>query len=424
MPEPYNYMLGGNLPDPAKAVLSGIGTGIKLYDTLAEANLNRQKLRTAILEQQQQQQMQTELGELSKNPTTDALVKMMIKYPKLSEHFKSTYGVLSGEQQRNKLNQASQVYAALEAGKNDTAMQTLEEQAAAYRNSGLDNDAKVLDDLRELIKASPETAKTSTGLFLASAMGPDKFAETFTKLGAERRAAGLAPSELKKAEADAEKAAVGAKFAESEAVANLQKAGWDIKKIQNDIEISKINARIAAGNLALSRETNALKREELGLKIQEMRDKRDEVVRDRVASAAEARGTIDNILSTAQMVMNTPKDVVGAAAGPVSAKTPTLRQATADFEELINTMKSQTFLAQVNRMKNLGTLSDAEGAKLEKGLASLELRQSPERLMSNVAEIHRLMTKARERLVIKYGVPDTPVNLRPGAGPRTVEVDY
>jgi hypothetical protein len=404
-----------NLPDPTQNVMSGVQSALGIANVQAQV---AEKQRAA----EQQAQLQVDLGRVASNPSPSALASMMVKYPQLSEQFKRTYDVLNTEQQQSRLGQATQVYAALQSGKPEVAQQLLTEQAAAMRNSGQEQEAKTAETIAELVKLHPETAKTSTGLFLAHAMGPDKFTETFTKLQTEQRAAAKAPFELTEAQAKAQKAAVDAKFAESNAAVDLQKKGWDITKIQEDIKIAKENSRIAALNAVVSREGNTLKKQELGLKLEEMKQKRDEAVRTKVADVESARGNMDNMLNTADRILKTPIGVVESAAGPISARMPTLTEDTSDFEALVDTLGSQAFLAQIPNIKGMGALSNAEGEKLQAALQNFNLKQSPKRLMENVREAQRLILKARKNVAERYGVPDK-VPDTPEAAPAAGEID-
>lgn len=391
MAQPFNYML--NVPDPTQSVMGGVQNALNISNMMSQRKT--------------QAQMDSDLGALSQNPTPSALASMMVKYPSLSENFKKTYDVLSSEQKDSRIKQASQVYAAMQAGKPEVAQQLLLEQAAAARNAGMEQDAKAAETVAELVKLNPATAETSTGLLLASAMGPDKFAETFTKLQGERREAELQPSKLTESQAKAQKAAVEAKFAESGAALDLQKKGWDITKIQEDIKIARQNAGIAAMNAQVAREGNQIKREENQLKLRDMIDKRDEAVRTKAADLESARTNMDNMLNTADRILKTPVGVVGSAAGPVSSRMPTLSQDTADFEALVETLGSQSFMAQIPNIKGMGALSNAEGEKLQAALQNFSLRQSPERLLENVKEAQRLITKARKNMTARSGLPET-----------------
>lgn len=419
MAQPSSYIM--DVRNPFEQSLAGVQQALQISGAMREREFMDQRgrllqaqeaaagaeanLKTAELERQRA--FQADVGAIAANPTPSALASLMVKYPDVAEKLKTSYNALNEEQRNAKVGQASQVYAALRAGKPDIAQNLLATQIDALRNSGMEQDAKNLQTLSDLIKVSPETATTSTGLFLASAMGADKFTENFAKLESERRAQAKEGAELTEAQAKAQKAATEAKFAESNAVMDITKKGWDITKLQEDIAIAKENARIAAAQLALTREGNALKRQELGLKVDEMKQKREETVRTKVADLEGARASIDNLLNTADRVLATPIGVVKSATGPVASRLPTVSAETANFEELLSTLGSQAFLAQVPMMKGLGALSNAEGAKLESALQSLSLRQSPDRLIANIREAQRIMLKARKTLADRYGLPDT-----------------
>jgi hypothetical protein len=409
-----------NVRSPFEQSLSGVQQALQISGSMRERDLADQRGRLiqaqeaaagaeANVKQAQlarEQAFQADVGAIASNPSPSALVSLMYKYPDQAEKLKTAYASLNTEQKDAKVAQASQVYAALRAGKTDIAQDLLANQAQALKNSGMDQDAKNLEVLSQLIKLSPETATMSTGMFLASAMGADKFTENFTKLEGERRAQMKEGAELTEVQAKAAKAAVEAKFAESNAAMDVAKKGWDITKIQEDIAINKENARIAAAQLSISRETNALKKQELGVKLDEMKRERDEKVRTKVADVESARTNIDNMLNTADRILATPIGTVKSATGPISSKLPTVSADTANFEELVETLKSQAFLSQIPNMKSMGALSNTEGDKLQAALQNLSLRQSPDRLIENIKEAQRLILKARKNVATRYGMPE------------------
>jgi len=413
MPQPFDYSL--NLPDPTERLFGAV----KLTSGLDQIKSQRTDRESQLASQQKLQQ---DLAQLSENPSPAALAQLMTRYPQMSEQFKRTYDVLDSEQQKARVNQASQVYAALESGQPDIAQNILEEQALAYRNSGMDKEAKTLEDLSKMVELSPETAATSTGLFLASAMGAEDFTETFTKLQSERRQAALAPEELTEAQAKARQAAVKANFAESKEALDLQKQGWDIFKIQEDVKIAKENSRIAAIKAQLEREKNELKKQELSQKLEEAERKRAEELRGKVADVRSASSNIDNMLNTADRIISTPAGVIDDATGPIESRLPTIDQDVSDFESLIENLDAQAFLSQIPNLKGLGALSDAEGKKVTAALQNFNLKQSPQQLISNVKEAQRLLLKARENISRRYGVPQSiPDTPNVGASPDDIE---
>lgn len=427
MPQPFDYSL--NVPNPAQNLISTVAAGQGIMQLKAA----QQQAKQAEAGFKQQQELQSDLAKLSQNTNPAAVAQMMTKYPQLSEHFKRTYDVLSSETQKSKVNQATEVYSALAAGDNDLAHQVLNQQAEAYKNSGMEKEAKTLTDLGELVKLHPETAKTSTALFLASAMGPDKFVETFGKLESERRESALEPSKLTTAQSEARSAATKADFAASDAAIDLQKKGWDIYKIQEDTKIAKENNRIAAMKAGIDRETNDLKRQELQTKLDDAKIARDQAVRDKTANVESTRGTIDNSLSTIDRVLNNPQlnDVLGSLEGGwMGAAKNVLSDEAQNVIADIETIKSQTFLTQLQKLKDasstgasgLGALSEKEGERLINGIQSLNRKQGEKQFEDNLKEVQRLLLKTRKNLVDKYGVPDT-IPDTPNAAPSAEEID-
>lgn len=398
MIQPINYST--EVQSPFQAALQGYQAGAAI-----RADVNQQQQQQAAAEQQRR--MQQDFVALGSNPTPQAIASLSVRYPQFSEQFKRSYDMLTETQRQSKLSAAIPIYAAIQSGRPDVASQQLEDQAAAYENSGMTAEANQSRAMAKLVKDHPEFANKSFGLLLSSVIGPEKFAENFGKLGGERRADELQPAAVAKAGADAQTAIVGAKFAESKAVADLQLNEAQIKKMAADTEISRMNARIAEMNAATSREANDLKRQELQLKVSEAVRERDEKLRAKVADVASARSTIDNFLNTADRVLKTDPEVIQQATGTVDSRIPTFRQATADLESLVETLSSQAFLSQIPSMKGTGSLTEREGDKLQASLANLSLRQTRPQLIANIKEAQRLMLKARQNLADRYGVPNT-----------------
>jgi len=399
MAGPNDYTI--QQPDIGGSLMSGIKAG---------AQIGAQ--RSAI---DKQQQYATDLQSYLSNPSPQSAAAMTVKYPEQREAFKQSWDILGKDQQDSQFKSGVQVYSALQNKSPDVAKDILDKQIAAMDNSG--QDSTPFKSIRDAIDRNPEGMAAQIGLTL-SALEPEKWG----KIAGEMRASAKAPAEQSLAEAKAQKAAVDAKFAESAAVQDLAKGGWEISKLQNDIGISRQNSQIAAMNAATAREGNSLKREALQLKLQEKIDARDAKVNEKVAEVQSSRATIDNMLNTADRVLNTPMSVIGSAAGPISSRAPTLSQDTADFEELVNTLSSQAFMAQIPALKGMGALSNAEGEKLQASLQNLSLRQSPERLVENVKEAQRLIMKSRATLSDKYGVPDV-VPDTPASAPSPSNID-
>lgn len=194
--DPINYVT--QVQNPFNSVANGMMQGLQVGSAL---QAQQEKQRQIEL----QQQMQKDLGQLATNPNPTAkdFAQITVKYPQLAEHFKNTWTMLNADQQQSQLSNASQVYAALTAGKPEIAQKLLDDQAAAYTNAGDDKNAQINKTLSQLIQQSPETAKTSAGLFLSSVLGPEKFATTFSTLGDQQRAQEKQPATVRQGTAEA-----------------------------------------------------------------------------------------------------------------------------------------------------------------------------------------------------------------------------
>ena len=427
MVAPIDYSL--DVQAPFQSALQGFQGASAIRGTLLQQDA--QAAQAA-----QQEAMRKDLASLSANPTPQAVAQMSLRYPQLSEQFKRSFDMLGEDQKRARLSSTIPVYAAIQSGRPDVAAGRLRETATAQENSGQKEEAARTRAMADLIEQHPEAGATTAGLLLSSVMGPDKFAETFGKLGAESRAVAEAPSDLakkreeaKKAKSDAEIAAVKAQFAGSEAIADLEKKGWDIKKIAADIDVAKQNSRIAAMNAQTSRMNSDLQRQELALKIEEATAKRDSTIREKVATAEAGANSIDNMLNTIERVKKNPalNAVLGSIEGGrfypqrLAGMLPGTASADdrADAVALIETLGSQAFVAQIPNIKGTGALSDAEGKKLQSALQNLSREQSEKQFRENLDEAARLLTKGREGLAratgVPLGKPDTPA--APGARP-------
>jgi hypothetical protein len=205
-----------NIQPPIQAFTQGLQGGVALQQVQAEQAQQQAA-------QAQKQQMQTDLAALSANPTPQAIAAASLKYPQLSEQFKRSLDMLTPAQQQAKIDAAGPVHAAVLAGEYGIAAKQLREHADAAENAGNDQEAKQTRAMADMIEKHPETAKLTTGMLLASAMGPERYTKAFGDIGSEQRAADLAPGAVRKANADA--GAAEADVTEKNLAIVAQKAG-------------------------------------------------------------------------------------------------------------------------------------------------------------------------------------------------------
>lgn len=336
------------------------------------------------------------------NPMAGDYQRALLLNPEITDQIKQGWDAINTERKETLFRGGVQVLGALKSGQSDIARNLLLERAEAERNSGDAQQAQIFDTYAKLVDVNPAALQQIIGLNLAGA-DPTKFAESMERLE-------LLPGRLREQEAKATGEEVKSKFAESDALMRLEKTGWDIKKIQNDMEVSRQNSAISALNAQIGREGNDLKRQELLLKLQERKDKLDETVRTRAAEATSALQQADTLLGSVQRALGAavtkdgkPTNVARSATGPIQSRLFTVSQDVADFEETINLLGSQITMSRIGEMK--GVLSDRDLEVLRSSLGNLSLRQSPEKLISNLQTIQRLTEKAKTTTQQKFGAP-------------------
>lgn len=416
---PQNYTLG-NVIDPGLAFSQGLQSGQQQQMLQQQQAMQLQQQQAALQAQQRREQT---LQRVLSNPRAGAqgYAELMLLMPKESEAIKRSWETLNAEQSKSRLSDLTQWTAAIEAGKPEFAVSAMLAQADALDGEAgqATPEGQALRAQAEIVKADPTTAaRVLLKPLLFAHPDGGKVLDNIAKQGTEQRAAAAAPAELRKKEADATTAESTARFADRQALADLETKGWNIKAIQNDIEVKKQANRIAAMNAATARANSDLQRQELALKLDEARSKLADKVREKVATAEAGATSIDNMLNTIERIKKNPSlnDVVGSIEGRIPV---VFSDEAADATALIETLGSQAFLAQIPNIKGMGALSNAEGEKLQAALQNLGRVQSEKQFRASLDEAGRLLKKGREALSKSTGVPlgkpDTPA--APGSRP-------
>ena len=423
---PQNYTLGSVI-DPGAAFMQGMQSGQKEVIQQQQQALAMQQQQAALQAQQRREQA---LQRVLSNPRAGAqgYAELMLLMPKESEAIKRSWETLNTQQSAARLSDLTQWTAAIEAGRPEFAVSAMLSQADAVdAEAGKPTpEGQALRAQADIVKADPTTAaRVLLKPLLFAHPDGGKVLDNIAKQGTEQRAAATFPAELRtkeagatEAEAKATTAQVTAKYADRQALADLEKKGWDIKALQNDIEVKKQANRIAAMNAQTSRMNSDLQRQELGLKLDEARGKLADKVREKVATAEAGATSIDNMLNTIERIKKNPSlnDVVGSIEGRMPV---VFSDEASDAVALIETLGSQAFLAQIPNIKGMGALSNAEGEKLQAALQNLGRVQSEKQFRASLDEAGRLLNKGRTNLSKSTGVPlgkpDTPA--APGARP-------
>lgn len=374
-------------------------------------------------QQQAAARMHADLSAVAGNPNASGAdyASLMTRYPQLSENLKRSWDVLDTQQRQSKLDQASQVYSALQSGKPQVAKDYLQGLADAAQNSGNARELAGLQAMIKQIDIDPAAAKTSMGMALVSQAGPDKFAEAFGKFGAEQRAQDLAPEELKQKRAEATIKAEEAKTAPQKFLLELEQKGWDIKKTEEDIRSSKEGTRLRAMEVALGKERNDISRQELQQKIDDAREKQAEKLREKVANAetelasvTDAKGLLGEILGNKDSLFAATG--LGAFRGAIPGTE--ARTMAGKLEQL------QNMLAATNLDKLKGPMSDKDIMFVKRIAANLDRYQDEDLFEKELTKVNDILTRTEEKVRTKYGMPKSSTsNAAPSGGPKPGAVE-
>lgn len=325
MVAPIDYSL--NVPTPDSALAQGINVGTTLAnnDALRQAQTVELQQKQFVLKQAQEQA--ADLSRLSSmpNPTAADIGRVAFKYPQLGEKFKPTWDALTAEQQQQKLQTSTPIFAALNSARPDLAEQLLQQQVDALTNSKASpQDIQAAQTWLKMVQQAPAHAKVIAGTYLASVMGKDKFEAAFGKVGSEQR----------------ENAAAPGKIAETASVTSKNNADAAATTAKAPAEVANLNSQVLerAGRLAL--DTDKLQ-SETALKVQELTQKYNQVTPD-------ARKVINEAAGSSVMATNSAAQMRGLADqfAAASAAGGAIGSASEKFKELTG---GQDYMTQLRR---------------------------------------------------------------------------
>lgn len=425
--DPINYASMSQAPD----ITQSIGQGLQIGAGFQALQQKRAEMEKAQLAAQRTAQFRSEVAPALQAGDPAALVQLFGKYPEFGDQIKQASGFLNDADENNKKTTSATVYNGLQSGNVDIAKRALETRVNYLNKIGGDAGEwkAALDSLNsgdpEKVKQVQQQATLMHALYNPTAV------KAIGEIRTDERAQQMQPAKLReaiagagKAEAEAVTAGVKAKYADSQATMELEKAGWDIKKVQADIASQKENTRIAAMNAAVNREGNQLKRQELQLKLDDAKTARDEKIRNRVAEAEteiagvrDMRDLINDILSDPDSL----KAVTGASAWKGVIPGTENRTMAGKIDQLVN------ITAALNLDKLKGPMSDKDILFVKKISANLDRYQDEDLFEKDMRRLLNIADRSEAKLLDKYGAPArkqvTPAASTSSA-PRSIVVDY
>lgn len=395
MVQPINYML--DVQNPIQTAMTGLTQGMQIGQFAQAKKLAEQE---ALRKQQVQQAINNFVEKTNK--TYEDYANIMAQFPDMAEDFQRSYSVLDSGRQQATFKTTSRVYAALSSGNAGVAKSILENEALGYENAGDKTTADQLRQMATMADSDPEGLKTLAGITLASA-NPDQFKDVLGALNQND----LTPQEINLKKAQTEKT-------ETETLWYGDKTQADINNINSQIEDRQTGRILQQQEMQLKNDQfyanldqeqqqfyETLNQEERKLtqtvfNVREKTEQRMERL-EKVQSFATAARNAATASQNAATLANDLKGLNEAAGGLHDiAMRRVPGTAEYNFNQKIETLKSQIFLGQVDQMRGLGALTEAEGAALKASIESIDLNQDPIVLQRNLTTIAQHLSKAAQ----------------------------
>jgi hypothetical protein len=388
---PIDYRL--DVADPFNQAMQGYQLGMQATATnaaLQAQKVEEERKKQAFLQQQVRNEDLYKFS-LIPNKTADDYAGIISRYPELAEPYQKAWGILDAGQQQQTLSTASQIYAALHSNQKEVAKDIVREQIQAYDNSGKKSESNQMKMILGLIDKSPEAAASSVGMLMSS-VSPDKFKDILSTLGGEQRANEMQPYQINQISANTAKTVAETNdipLAAEDRHTGVNNQG---KKIEYDNQnfYDKLSQdqqqfydsldkteRIEVAKLRAAKAESSIQRVERLEKV------------ENYANAAKQAADASNL--AAKLTLQA-KENSGAYWDRLVRQVPGTSENT--FAKDIETLKSQVFLAQVEKMRGLGALTDKEGDAIRSSIASLDINQGPKAVQQNLSKIAQQMSAA------------------------------
>lgn len=395
MVQPINYML--DVQNPVQTAMTGLTQGMQIGQFM---QAKEQAEREAI----QKQQMQQELSAFASKPnkTHDDYANIMARFPSLAEDFKRSYDVLDTGRQQASFKTASRAYSAAAGGRVDIAKSILEDEALGYENAGDKATADQMRNLAKMADQNPNGFLTSTGLFLASA-NPDKFKETLGALGENQ----MVPVDinLKKAQTDKTKTETlwygdktQAEINNLESQVEDRQTGRVLEQQKMQLQNDQYYAKLDQDQQQFYEKLNQEERKiaQTVFNVKEKPVERIERLEKVESFAVAARNASEGAKLAAQLANDTKSiyESTGGYWNRAMRNVPGTDEY--NFDQGLETMKAKIFLAQIDQMRGLGALTQAEGEALKASIASINPNQEPEAVQQSLTEVAKQLSKAAQ----------------------------
>lgn len=389
----YGVLL--NQPSANQQIQQGIGQFIGIREAEAQAQAREQAATAQKQQAERAQAFQQAFGQAYQTGDKEQLTNLIGQFPEQFDMIKQAAG-FKDEQRNQALGSLGiQIKTQIESGNPQAAASLIANNADVLRASGPGYEPEALV---QRLQDDPAGLAKQADMFSLLTLGPDKYYEVTG--GREKLAMQARGQDITARGQDVQMAEGAANRANA---MNIKQLGIADKQLDREVQ--------RLGQLAAA-ETNELKRKELKLKIDEKQQKLDSARKDLRVAGESAIATFDRALGTIDEIKNSKGFSSAVGVPGITAFIP--GTAAKETQGLIESLKSQAFLAEVEKMKGLGALTEREGAALTSAVGSLQLDMPEEAFTRSLDRIDSYFRAGKSRIVDKYGAPsrvgsDSPV---------------
>ncbi|WP_265524487.1 phage DNA ejection protein [Providencia rustigianii] len=353
-------------------------------------------------QQDQQQQRLSEFqgkwGQAYANGDRTAMRQLMAEYPDQAEKITSGMSGISDDVKESIGNIASGYRLAVGTGK---ATDYIRQNADEFRRLGIDPQGAA-----SMAEQDPKAAMELADHIGMSALGMDKYYDVRDKMEGrvidrdklKETVRSNQAGEALTARRDEQSNARGwAGISIQQQNANLARERFDFDK---EIRVAETKDKVLERQL--KNEENSLKRIDLEQKIAANKEKLDTAKSEKYDGFINQMESADRSIKMANDILKSDgfNDFFGTNINPFSNhRIP--GTSGADTASMVDTLKSQAFMAGVQQMRGMGALSDAEGKKITDSIGNLSPSMSEAQAKKSIDNIIGTLKQGQERAIKK-----------------------
>ncbi|NIH21858.1 phage DNA ejection protein [Providencia heimbachae] len=348
--------------------------------------------------QSREKEFQSQWGQAYANGDRDSMRKLMAAYPEQAEKITSGMKGISEDVKESLGNIASGYRMAIGTGK---ATDYIRENADEFRRLGIDP-----QQAAQIANDNPKGAMELADHIGMSALGVDKYYDVKDKMEGRiidrdkltETVRSNQVSEALTSRRDEQNNARGW------AGVNIQQQNSNLarERFNFDKEIRVAETKDKVLERQLKNEENALKRAELEQKIAANKEKLETTKSEKYDGFINQMESADRSIKMANDILKSDgfNDFFGTNINPLSNhRIP--GTSGADTASMVDTLKSQAFMAGVQQMRGMGALSDAEGKKITDSIGNLSSDMSEAQAKKSINNIIDVMKQGQERAIKK-----------------------